>query len=324
MKPRDEATVPRRLMLREAYLTACQKELQVLKPGNVSVFSEGHGMRAADFIMSAEASVTALTDPELQLGEKIYRAVEATKKVVGCNTNLGIILLCAPVMQAYQVLGRRESLHGKLREILKHSDINDAAWVYHAIRLASPGGLGRSDVHDVHTEPAVTLLEAMRAAAHRDRIANQYACGYRDIFEFSFPRLQAFQAQYNSEERAVVMLFLELLSRFPDSHIARKYGMRRAKEVSSTAAGLTLQLKHCKSDATFIDQLRRVDTEFKMSGVNPGTTADLTVVTLLIQRSEELLTTEASDLSGDLNHNRSYTQVVTCFGPDSNGKSYWL
>ena len=324
MKPRNETAVPRRLLLCEAYLTACQQELQVLKPGNISVFSEGHGMRAADFVMSSQASVTGLTDPERRLGEKIYRAVEATHKAVGCNTNLGIILLCAPVMQAIQMRGEHGSLRDKLRAVLKHSDVNDAVWVYRAIRLASPGGLGRSEAHDVLKEPSVSLLEAMQVAAHRDRIANQYACGYRDIFEFSLPRLRFFRAHYDSEERAVVMLFLELLGRFPDSHIARKYGTPRAKEISSAARRLSLQLKQCRCDATFTDQLSRVDIEFKTAGINPGTTADLTVVTLLIQRLEELLTNETEVLSDDLSSRRSYAQVVSYFGQDSNGKSYWL
>ena len=81
--------------LQRAYLEACEAELQAFKPGNVSVHAEGHGMTVNDFRLSARASAPHLSDPTLGLGEKIYHAVAATKAAVGCNTNLGIVLLAA-------------------------------------------------------------------------------------------------------------------------------------------------------------------------------------------------------------------------------------
>ena len=37
---------------------------------------------------------------DLTVGERILSAVQATQEAVGLNTNLGIILLCAPMIQA--------------------------------------------------------------------------------------------------------------------------------------------------------------------------------------------------------------------------------
>ena len=84
--------------LQQAYLEACESELQAFKPGNVSVHSAGHDMTVEDFRRSAGASALPLCDPALSLGGRIYRAIAETRKAVGCNTNLGIVLLAAPLL----------------------------------------------------------------------------------------------------------------------------------------------------------------------------------------------------------------------------------
>ncbi len=54
------------------------------------------------FISSAEASAQHIADPKpTGLGQRILKAISAThQEAVGCNTNLGIVLLCAPLAQA--------------------------------------------------------------------------------------------------------------------------------------------------------------------------------------------------------------------------------
>ena len=54
--------------------------------------------------------------------------------------------------------------------------------MFAAIALANPGGLGESRRHDVRRPPRVTLLTAMAEARRRDRIADQYAGAYQDVF----------------------------------------------------------------------------------------------------------------------------------------------
>jgi len=294
--------------LKQAYLRACEIELQALKPGNVGVGAPGHGMCAADFTASAQASADPLVAPGLGLGERIFQAVAETRKRVGCNTNLGIVLLCAPLLHA-RVAGRPTvNLRATLRDVLSLAGVGDTRWLYRAIRLASPGGLGRSPTHDVAQEPEVAVVEAMQAAAHRDRIAWQYCHGYADIFDYAVPRLRAARTRWRSEAWAASAVYLGLLRRFPDSHVARKYGEARAFEVSRKAACLDTKLARCDAPQEITQRLQRADAEFKSAGINPGTTADLTVATLVADYLDHGLSTDSRDLSSSKAHLSSNAQ----------------
>ena len=71
---------------------------------------------------------------------RILNAVRVTKEAVGMNTNLGIILLCAPL--AARPNWMRRELRGELEAVLRSMTMDDAGAVFEAIVLASPGGLG--------------------------------------------------------------------------------------------------------------------------------------------------------------------------------------
>src|SRR5271154_932369 len=83
-----------------AYIEACLAELDAPKPGNVHRFAPGHRMEVADFVRSAEASAAAIASRGARMGTRVRAAVDATLKAVRQNTNLGIILLCAPLAAA--------------------------------------------------------------------------------------------------------------------------------------------------------------------------------------------------------------------------------
>jgi triphosphoribosyl-dephospho-CoA synthase len=274
--------------LRTAYLQACECEINAFKPGNVSVHSEGHGMTVEDFRLSAEVSADPLVDRSLSLGRKIYDALEKTANRVACNTNLGIVLLCAPLLEAMQ----RQSegaLRDRLRIVLSTTTVDDAEWVYRGIRLAKPAGLGESAEQDVHSRPRVSLLEAMRIAAGRDRIAFQYVSAYRDVFETAKNRYHTALGQWGDEIWAAVAVFVALLGQIPDSHIERKYGKRYTGMVTNRMTSLNQRLSVSDNPEHLMGHLMEVDEEFKNAGINPGTTADLTVATLLAVRLERLL-----------------------------------
>ncbi|BBA35329.1 ATP:dephospho-CoA triphosphoribosyl transferase [Methylocaldum marinum] len=276
-------------VLLSAYLDACETELRAFKPGNVSVYSEAHDMTVEDFRRSAAASGPFLCDPELNLGEKIFQATRATREVVRCNTNLGIILLAAPLFQAVQEIRGGETLRDALRRVLGTTTQTDAAWAYKAIRLAQPGGLGESPEQDVHDEPEVTLLEAMVLAEHRDRIAYQYTNSFVDVFEFAIPSYHRNLSRWGDKEWSAVAVFAGLLMRIPDSHIERKFGARYTGIVASRMAQIDKALSVSDRPEQVMPLLREVDAEFKSCGINPGTTADLTVACLLAVRLEALL-----------------------------------
>ncbi len=295
--------------LAEAYMYACEIELQALKPGNVSIGAPGHNMCADDFLVSARVSAGPLVARGMSLGERIYRGVAATRAAVSCNTNLGIILLCAPLLHAMLEATPELDLRQRLCKVLAGAGVNDTEWIYRAIRLASPGGLGQSRKHDVNDPPRVTVIAAMQAAAHRDRIALQYGTGFSDIFEYAAPRLNEYRARWNSDTWATVAVFLGLLRHFPDSHIVRKYGEARAREVSLKAAALDDELVVCDAPQALTKRLQAADDEFKRAGLNPGTTADLTTASLLVLYLGRLL---ARNTGGRLKHRLPDAKGVRC------------
>src|SRR5262245_29188590 len=164
--------------IQAAYLAACRQEMEALKPGNVHLFADGHRMSAGDFFDSADASAVPLTDPGLPIGTRILDAVRATRQAVGSNTNLGILLLCAPLAAAARLDVR--DLRGSVDTVLRSMTMDDAKAVFEAIVLASPGGLGTAEAYDVRNAPTVPLLQAMSEAAARDMIARQYVTAFQD------------------------------------------------------------------------------------------------------------------------------------------------
>ena len=286
---------------RTAFLRACALDVLVRKPGNVSVHSAGHGMDAALFMASAEAAAGPLFVSGARVGQRIEGAVRATWAVAGCNTNLGILLLCAPVALALELhphAADPPSLRKALGSVLRHLDRADAAAAYRAIAHANPGGLGHAADQDVHAEPDVDLRSAMALAADRDTIAAQYRDGYALVFETVLPSLgPAFNsvsipacnrapagASFAPAARtvdAVQRAYLALLAAAPDSHIARKRGLETATALmhqarawcNRAAPGAVLD-----ADPAF----HAWDAALKADGLNPGTSADLLVAGMML------------------------------------------
>ena len=273
---RGNSTVPNQSQIAAAFIAACRDELFALKPGNVHVFSGGHGMEAADFIRSAEVAAEAIAGPG-RVGERILAAVEATRAAVGQNTNLGIILLCAPLAVAAE---RQGDLRHNLAAVLAELDLADADAAFRAITLASPGGLGEAARHDVRAPARVTLLAAMQEAAERDQIAAQYANNYADIFAVGLPTLHRAKTRWAEPEWAILAVYLAFLAAFPDSHILRKSGLEMAQAVQRRAVAMAARLDQTSKPELLLPELLSWDRELKSAKLNPGTSADLTVATL--------------------------------------------
>ncbi len=268
---------------------ACVTDVRAFKPGNVSLASPGHGMVAEDFIASADAMAAAIAAPATGVGQRILRAIEATRAVVQVNTNLGIVLLCAPLAHAAADVSSELILHERLRCALAGLDVGDAELAYRAIRMAGPGGLGRSDRHDVTQDPRVTLREAMNEARGRDRIAGQYVSDYRDIFETGLPALQHGLSRWHDRQWAAVHAYLVFLARFADSHIARKHGDEVAASVSAQARELSQALGCSRDPVQEMPALEAFDRQLKARSINPGTSADMTVAALVAMDLEDSL-----------------------------------
>ncbi|HET7849086.1 MAG TPA: triphosphoribosyl-dephospho-CoA synthase, partial [Pseudolabrys sp.] len=198
-----------------AFVQACRDELEAPKPGNVHAFADGHRMTAGDFERSATAAAQPLARPRGRVGERIFHAVEASFAAVGVNTNLGIILLCAPLAAAAEAY--RHDLRASLSHVLRSLDRDDADLTFRAIVRASPAGLGRSERHDVFAPAVVDLREAMAEAADRDRIARQYVTDFADVFETGEPLYAAERAASADRRKATLAAYLGFLAAFPDT-----------------------------------------------------------------------------------------------------------
>lgn len=264
---------------------ACLLEVNAPKPGNVSPAHDFADSRHDQFVASAHAIGPVLGEAAARpLGTTIRLAVERTAVQVGTNTNLGLVLLMAPIARAAAgtppPVGSA-ALHDAVRATLAATTVADARDTYAAIRLANPGGLGTAAEQDVSAEPTVTLLEAMRLAADRDAIAREYATGYATTFDLGLPALQAAREAGLDWPDAVVETFLALLAAAPDTHIARRAGSAAAFEVQSgaarvQAAGGVRTLEGRDALAAFDAALR--DARHLR---NPGATADLTGAAIL-------------------------------------------
>ena len=262
-----------------AFVAACEAELQAPKPGNVHVFADGHGMTTADFLASAEAAAPFLAAAPSSVGARIAGAIEATRARVGQNTNLGIVLLCAPLAQA-AATAQSADLRRETGRVLQALDINDADAAFRAIALARPAGLGDAPQHDVHAPAQTTLLEAMRAAADRDRIAWQYANGFADIFDLGLKTLVEARARGADAPLETLAVYAAFLAAFRDSHIARKHGAAAAEAVRDEATRFEKSLKSAEGRAVAFDLALDFDRALKQHELNPGTSADLTVAVL--------------------------------------------
>jgi triphosphoribosyl-dephospho-CoA synthase len=267
--------------LARAFKSACLSEIEALKPGNVHIFADGHGMVAQDFIRSAEAASAVIAQLGASVGQRIFDAVDATWNAVGCNTNLGTILLCAPMVQA-AINNAEPDFRKSLQLVLQNLTLNDAELTFKAILKAAPAGLGEVAQHDVHYPPTVTLLEAMQAVQQRDLVARQYAKGFADIFDIGYVRYMDAMQRWDSPAWATTAVYLAFMSTYPDSHIVRKYGEATARLAQQEAKAHEQTLLTQENPKTRQSDLLKFDANLKARGINPGTSADLTVATLLL------------------------------------------
>src|SRR5262249_34482294 len=158
----------------------CLDELRAPKAGNVHDFSGGHGMTVSDFEISADVTKDWIARPGAKVGERVHGAIAATRKAGDCNTNLGIVLMSAPIAVAAEREGAG-NLRVSVGRVLEGLDVDDATNVFEAIVRADPAGLGDAGENDVREPATVTLLEAMRTAEDRDRIAWNYTHGFASV-----------------------------------------------------------------------------------------------------------------------------------------------
>jgi len=241
-------------------------EVSAAKPGNITPEHDFADTTFADMVRAGLALGPVLACAgERRVGELILGGVRASAAVARANTNLGIVLLLAP-------LARAAATGVPVARVLEALDVEDAAAAFTAIAEARPGGLGDAREHDVREPARIGLREAMAAAADRDSIASEYATGYAIVHGTALPLLRDALAGGARTLDAVVATHVGLLAEVPDTLIARKAGRAAAEAVTAAARAVR--------DGT--RSLEDLDTMLRRDGnrLNPGTTADLVCATL--------------------------------------------
>ena len=272
---------------------ACVWEATAIKAGNVHPHAPLGAMQYTDFVRSAEVIAPILANAtSLGVGRAILEAVQATQAAVRCNTNLGIILLMAPLA----AVPTNISLPEGIGTVLNSLTVVDTVLVYEAIRIAHPGGLGNAAEQDVNAAPSLPLKAVMALAADRDQIAREYATDFAWLVNHAVPQWsrESIVNACASEEAilsAVVSLQVWMLASQPDTLILRKSGPATAAEAQRRAAAILAVggVKTIEGRSLFLelDQWMR---QFP-SQRNPGTTADLIAATLFAWLREQCFLT---------------------------------
>src|SRR5580704_17540027 len=118
---------PRHFSIGQCVALATLLEASAPKPGNVHRGADFEDVTYPEFVAAGIAIAPVLEGAaERPLGETILAAVEATRRVTPRNTNLGTILLLAPLA----AVPRPESLAAGVAAILSHLSANDARDCY--------------------------------------------------------------------------------------------------------------------------------------------------------------------------------------------------
>lgn len=263
----------RNMDIATAATLVCIWEATAAKPGNVYRGADFEDVTYVDFLTSA-----AMLGPQIALapthgvGHAILESIRAIRESVGTNTYLGTVLLLAPLA----AIPPHQSLKEGIVDVLGSLTAEDTRLVYEAIRLAQPGGLGKvaeADVHD--TPPAITLVEAMRLAANRDLVAQQYTNSFADVFATT-ERIENLPGPLSER---IIRSFLQLLAEIPDTLITRKCGLEMSQEVSEYARRvLSFTGDDYQAALADFDFWLRADGHRR----NPGTTADIVAAALFV------------------------------------------
>jgi triphosphoribosyl-dephospho-CoA synthase len=265
---------------------ACLLEVTARKPGNVHRLRDFDDAGLIDFLLSAAAIGPVLDGAsQRRVGETVLQAVRATRRVTRGNTNLGIILLLAPLA----AVPPGEDLRAGVERVLARLDREDARLVYQAIREAAPGGLGQAPEQDVQEEPTQSLREIMALAAERDLVARQYANGFREVFDAGVPVLRVSLVMTAWLEPAIVGCHLHLMAHYPDTLIARKRCRAEAEDAAARAkrvldAGWPITVEG-QAELAKLDAWLRAEGRSR----NPGTTADLVTACLFVALRERII-----------------------------------
>jgi triphosphoribosyl-dephospho-CoA synthase len=265
----------------DAARLAAVLEASAHKPGNVTPMHDFSDTAYQDYLAGAIALGTAVEEAacrgylagekeiapgDIEIGELIDRGVSDVKAShKGGNTHLGTLMLFVPLAAAAGMCIASGKGFSHMRKnisiIIACSTKDDSKGLYKAIGKAKAGGLGKPKEKDV------SFSRLMEESAEKDRIADELSGGMELLFDVGLPVFEKTYLVRKDAREAILGTYLVLLSRYPDTLVAKKKGKEKALEISQDAAKalageLSLEEFDCKMRS-------------KDNSLNPGTTADI-------------------------------------------------
>ncbi len=275
------------------------------KPGNVHRTQNFKDTSFEHFL----AGISAIQPNLRALCEKVYSAIDNDKQSfsniklgvcfkesviemmkwqTGGNVILGHILILAPLSSAASIcikLKKRKLIDFELilNKIIEDTTVNDTLYLYEAIKLSNPGGLGQIDKYDVNDPSAykeiirneINLKEIFKKSQDYDLISREYATGFKIVLKEGLPYFLNSFREHRDINKTIVNTYLKLLSSHLDTLIIRKAGKPEAIKISEMASKIISQggistKKGLKLTIKFDKKLQKQNGK-----LNPGTTADL-------------------------------------------------
>jgi triphosphoribosyl-dephospho-CoA synthase len=287
-------------------------EVSANKPGNVNFVVGFEGTRVEHFLASAVAAAPsfeeaakrgmAVANGKLQasqvgmgqLMKDCVADIAAWQK--GGNTLLGTVMLFIPLAAAAGITPQDsdgnfdvQKLRGNLKIMVEATTAEDAVHLYDAIAIAKPSGL--NDAPDLSVTDAnskarlikenISLFKVFQIAAGYDDICYEWVNNFRITFDTAYPYLKE-QLKTKCLNTAIIHTFLKVLAERPDTFISRKVGLEKALEASKEAVKVLglggVDTPQGKESILLFDKHLRE----RGNNYNPGTTADITAVTLAL------------------------------------------
>ena len=208
---------------------------------------------------------------------------------MGVNATLGIVLLCAPLAAAAQ---RGGDLRAERETDVAGLTRLDASRVPKPSSALPAGSARRSAMM---SWPDVTLWRRCAKPPEERPVAFQYTSDFTDIFEIGLGTLARARGSGWPAPWAVAEVYLAFFAGFPDSHIARKNGLEAAARVQIEAVEARKRFMNAANPAETLQDLLSFDRRLKARGLNPGTSADLTVASVFADRLTRILINRRND-----------------------------
>ncbi len=261
------------------------------KPGNIDRDHNYTDTRFEHFLASAVGVYTVLEKAarsESGVGALIHEAViESSRWQKGGNTHFGAFILLIPLVMAAGKCEDKNCLKAQVKNVVRDTTVEDAIEFYRAfskvrvkVRPVSDLDLGEAASIDKIREQGLTFFNLMEISSGYDMLAEEWTNGFRKTFQCA-AAIQDKLKKYGIND-AVVLTFMELLSRNKDTFIQTKFDSKKAEEI--TLRSKKIFEKGFLED--IMDDIKAFDEELLKEGINPGSTADIIIAGLFVSLFE--------------------------------------